>query len=132
MIVYNSRLAKYFLKGKRNKCFITLFGITYTTESGFLPMDISLEMKIHRQQYSECFWASVIPTAILCVFGSLFFVVLPFLMYHILYWIEYKAKGHSAFDYEAALNHDDAAYPVMRKSFAWKKWYWKDHLSKLD
>ena len=140
MIVYNSRLAKHFLQGKGKKCFITLLGVTYTTESGYIPMDVSLEMKIHRQQYAECFWSSFIPVAILCTILTLVFeaylswilVILPFLTYHILYWIEYKAKGHSAFDYEAVLNHDDAAYPVMRRSFAWKKWYWKDHLRSIN
>ncbi len=129
MIVYNSRLAKFFLRGKKGKGFITLFGISFTTASNFLPMNISLEMKVHRQQYSECFWASVIPTVILCVFVSPFFAVVPFLTYHILYWLEYKVKGHSAFDYEARSNHDDAAYPAMRRSFAWKKWYWKNRSS---
>ncbi len=134
MIVYNSRLAKFVLRGKKKKekGYITLLGISFTTASNFLSMSTSLEMKIHRQQYSECFWVSVIPAAVLCVFVSPFFAVLPFLMYHILYWLEYKAKGHSAFDYEARSNHDDAAYPVMRRSFAWKKWYWKSRLPHVD
>lgn len=58
--------------------------------------------------------------------------VLPLFIYYILYWAEQLAVGHSAFDYEAEKESEEVSYFVVRKRFAWSKWYWKKKLPAID
>ena len=45
---------------------------------------------------------------------------------------ERLAVGHSAFDYEAEKESEEVSYFVVRKHFAWRKWYWKKELPAID
>ena len=52
--------------------------------------------------------------------------------HRLLRWAERLAVGHSAFDYEAEKESEEVSYFVVRKRFAWSKWYWKKKLPAID
>lgn len=132
MVIYKSKLAHLILPKNSRRSYITLFGISFTSKGYYLSIWEGVEMKIHRRQYAECFLLAVIPALLLCFFVSCFFAILPFFFYYILYGIEYAIYHHSAFDYEAEANCMETTYFIVRKKFAWIKWYCHKELPHID
>lgn len=133
MIVYNSKVAG-FLQGRLNPHDYVTFPFVTLVSSPYGKKGIweEMEMRIHRRQYTECFLAALLPSLL---FGWLLWwglVFLPLLAYYILYWAEQMAVGHSAFDYEAEKESEEVSYFVVRKRFAWRRWYWKKELPAID
>ncbi|WP_244155054.1 hypothetical protein [Parabacteroides massiliensis] len=89
-------------------------------------------MSIHRRQYTECFLAALLPSLLLGWQVCWGLAALPLFTYYILYWAERLAVGHLAFDYEAEKESEEVSYFVVRKRFAWWKWYWKKELPAID
>lgn len=132
MVIYKSKLARMLLPKNSHSHYITLFGISFTRKGYFMNIWEGVEMKIHRRQYAECFVLAIIPALLLCFFVSCGFAILPFLSYYIFYWIEYAIYRHSAFDYEAKANCMETTYFILRKNFAWMKWYCHKELPHID
>ena len=107
MIFYNSLLAKWFL-GKGKKHYFML-GWFFFTRYKYLEVWEDMELRIHARQYWECFSLTLIPALILSLLLSWWWMVLPFVTYHILYWFE-------------------TLYLRTRKAYAWKKGYGKKEL----
>lgn len=132
MVIYKSKLANIVLSKNSHNDYITLLGISFTRKGYFISIWEGVEMKIHRRQYAECFILAIIPTILLCLFASCFFIVLPLFSYHIFYWFEQAIYHHSAFDYEAKANCMETTYFIVRKKFAWMKWYCHKELPRID
>lgn len=71
---------------------------------------------------------SVAITVLMGLFVWWGLALLPLFAYYILYWAEMLKLGHSAFNFEAEKECEEVCYFVMRKRFAWRKWYWKKEL----
>lgn len=99
MIFYNSLLAKWFL-GKGKKHYFML-GWFFFTRYKYLEVWEDMELRIHARQYWECFSLTLIPALILSLLLSWWWMVLPFVTYHILYWFEKIICHHSIFNWEA-------------------------------
>ena len=99
MIFYNSLLAKWFL-GKGKKHYFML-GWFFFTRYKYLEVWEDMELRIHARQYWECFSLTLIPALILSLLFSWWWMVLPFVTYHILYWFEKIICHHSIFNWEA-------------------------------
>ena len=63
---------------------------------------------------------------------SWWWMVLPFMTYHLLYWFEKAISSHSVFNWEALTYCGDAVYMRKRKSYAWMKWYGKKTFPKSE
>lgn len=146
-VFYNSKLAKTILfKGYST---IMLFGYIFTKKESLMPSSLRHEL-IHCEQYKECIIAFLIPFAILCIFYSWWWLPIYFLMYYIIYGVEYlisliynifktlikkekfdiskinhKAYKASAFEIEACENEEIEDYLDHRKGFAFIKYYGK-------
>ena len=142
MIFYNSLLAKWFL-GKGKKHYFMLGWFFYTrykyldvweglerriTRYKYLEVWEDMELRIHARQYWECFSLTLIPALILSLLFSWWWMVLPFVTYHILYWFEKIICHHSIFNWEAMKHCGDTLYLRKRKAYAWKKGYGKKEL----
>ena len=133
MTIYKSRIARL-LQGRLNPYdyvtlpFVTLTALPYG-EKGIWE---EMEMSIHRRQYAECFWASLLPSLLLGWLLWWVFAFLPLFAYYLLYWAERLYVVHSAFDYEAEKESEEVSYFVVRKRFAWWKWFWKKKLPAID
>ena len=133
MFIYDSKIARL-LQGRLNPYdYVTLPIVTLTAlpygEKGIWE---EMEMSIHRRQYAECFLASLLPSLLLGWQVCWGLAALPLFTYYILYWAERLAVGHLAFDYEAEKESEEVSYFVVRKRFAWWKWYWKKELPAID
>jgi hypothetical protein len=126
MIFYNSLLAKWFL-GKGKKHYFML-GWFFFTRYKYLEVWEDMELRIHARQYWECFSLTLIPALILSLLFSWWWMVLPFVTYHILYWFEKIICHHSIFNWEAMKHCGDTLYLRKRKAYAWKKGYGKKEL----
>ena len=62
----------------------------------------------------------------------MWWMVLPFMTYHLLYWFEKAISSHSVFNWEALTYCGDAVYMRKRKSYAWMKWYGKKTFPKSE
>ena len=87
-----------------------------------------MELRIHARQFWECFLLTLIPALALSLWLSWWWMILPFIAYHLFYWFEKMFFPHSVFDWEALTFCGDAMYLRKRKSFAWMKWYGKKTL----
>ena len=85
-VFYNSKLAKAILFKGYNT--IMLFGYIFTKKESLMPSSLRHEL-IHCEQYKECIIAFLIPFAILCIFYSWWWLPIYFLMYYIIYGVEY-------------------------------------------
>ena len=108
MIFYNSLLAKWFL-GKGKKHYFML-GWFFFTRYKYLEVWEDMELRIHARQYWECFSLTLIPALILSLLFSWWWMVLPFVTYHILYWFEKIICHHSIFNWEAMKHCGDTLY----------------------
>ena len=117
MIFYNSLLAKWFL-GKGKKHYFML-GWFFFTRYKYLEVWEDMELRIHARQYWECFSLTLIPALILSLLLSWWWMVLPFVTYHILYWFEKIICHHSIFNWEAMKHCGDTLYLRKRKAYAW-------------
>ena len=89
-------------------------------------------VKIHARQFWECFLLTLIPALGLSLWFSWWWMVLPFMTYHLLYWFEKAISSHSVFNWEALTYCGDAVYMRKRKSYAWMKWYGKKTFPKSE
>ena len=119
MILYNSMLAKAFLK---KKFYFMFFGCCFTRYK-YLEAWEAMELRIHERQYLECFLLALLPALLLSLWLSWWFMLLAFVNYHLLYWIERWFGHHSSFDWEALEHCGDSLYLRKRNSYAWMKWY---------
>lgn len=126
MIIYNSLLAKTFLNRKKRHYFM-IFGCCFTRFK-YLEVWEDMELRIHARQYTECFFLALLPALVLSVWLSWWWMLLAFMSYHLLYWLERWFGHHSSFDWEALEHCSDALYLRKRKSRAWMKWYGKKSL----
>ncbi|WP_373233893.1 hypothetical protein [Parabacteroides sp. D26] len=133
MIIYDSKIARL-LQGRMNPYdYVTLPIVTLTTlPYGEIGIWEEMEMRIHRRQYTECFLAALLPSLLLGWQVCWELAALPLFAYYILYWAERLAVGHSAFDYEAGKESEEVSYFVVRRRFAWWKWFWKKKLPAID
>ena len=131
MIIYDSKIARLLQGRLKPYDYVTLPIVTLTAlrEKGIWE---EMEMRIHRRQYAECFLASLLPSLLLGWLLWWGLAALPLFAYYLLYWAERLAVGHSAFDYEAEKESEEVSYFVVRKHFAWRKWYWKKELPAID
>lgn len=72
------------------------------------------------------------PSIGLSLWFSWWWMVLPFMTYHLLYWFEKAISSHSVFNWEALTYCGDAVYMRKRKSYAWMKWYGKKTFPKSE
>ncbi len=72
------------------------------------------------------------PSLGLSLWFSWWWMVLPFMTYHLLYWFEKAISSHSVFNWEALTYCGDAVYMRKRKSYAWMKWYGKKTFPKSE
>lgn len=120
MIFYNNIFAKWFL-GKKKHYF--MLGGFFFTQHKYLEVWEEMEMRIHARQYWECVSLTLIPGLVLSLIFSWWWMLLPFLTYHLLYWFEKAVRSHSVFNWEAVRHCGDMLYLRKRKSYAWMKWY---------
>ena len=130
MIIYNSLLAKTFLNRKKRHYFM-IFGCCFTRFK-YLEGWEEMELQIHARQYTECFFLALLPALVLSVWLSWWWMIVPFVTYDILYWLEKAFRSHSVFNWEAVENCGDTLYLRKRKSYAWMKWYGKKTLPLSD
>lgn len=120
MILYNSILAKIFLSKK--KFYFMFFGCCFTRYK-YLEAWEDMELHIHERQYLECFLLALLPALGLSIWLSWWFILLAFVSYHLLYWMERWLGHHSSFDWEALEYCSDSLYLRKRNAYAWMKWY---------
>ena len=130
MIIYNSLLAKTFLNRKKRHYFM-IFGCCFTRFK-YLEEWEDMELLIHARQYTEFFFLALFPALVLSVWLSWWWMIVPFVTYDILYWLEKAFRSHSVFNWEAVENCGDTLYLRKRKSYAWMKWYGKKTLPLSD
>lgn len=109
------------------KYYFMLFGCCFTRYK-YLEAWEDMELRIHERQYLECFLLALLPALVLSLWLSWWFMLLAFVNYHLLYWIERWFGHHSSFDWEALEHCGDSLYLRKRKFCAWMKWYGKKTL----
>ena len=129
MIFYNNLLAKWFL-GKKKHYFMV--GGLFFTRYKYLEVWEDMELRIHARQYWECFFLTLVPALILSLWLSWWWMIVPFVTYDILYWLEKAFRSHSVFNWEAVENcgdtlylncsfghsyKNDGGFPVLMKNF---------------
>lgn len=111
-----------------------------------LSKSILRHEQIHQRQFLECLEIAIIPSTLLAIFVSPWWLLLIPLLYYIIYLIEWfisfiyhlftdnkvgngsvnnNAYRTSAFEMEARLNQDNPNYLKERKWGAWFKYYGK-------
>ena len=108
-----------------------IFGCCFTRFK-YLEGWEEMELQIHARQYTECFYLALLPALVLSVWLSWWWMIVPFVTYDILYWLEKAFRSHSVFNWEAVENCGDTLYLRKRKSYAWMKWYGKKTLPLSD
>lgn len=131
MIVYNSCLAKWF-RGRKRRHYFMFMGF-YFTRYRYLEVWDEMELRIHERQFCECFLLTLVPALVLSLWFSCWIcMIIPFMTYRLLYWIEKMWRHHSAFDWEALENCGDTLYIRKRKNYAWMNYYCRETLPKSD
>ncbi len=102
-----------------------MVGGLFFTRYKYLEVWEDMELRIHARQYWECFFLTLAPALILSLWLSWWWMIVPFVTYDILYWLEKAFRSHSVFNWEAVENCGDTLYLRKRKSYAWMKWYGK-------
>lgn len=125
MIVYNSLLAKLFLR--KGKDAFMLGGIVFAKKR-MLEFTEEMEMRIRQKHYFECVRMIFLPACLLGFFFSWWLLLLIPFNYYLFYWFEKLVLGSSTFDKEAKENCYDALYLRKRNGFAWLKHYGKAKL----
>lgn len=89
MILYNSLLAKIIRGRKRNtrKHYFMIFGCCFTRYK-YLEIWEEMELRIHERQYFECFLLALMPSLVLSLLFSWWWMLVAFMNYHLLYWLE--------------------------------------------
>ena len=79
MILYNSFIAKIILNRKRNKRehYFMIFGCCFTRYK-YLEIWEDMELRIHERQYFECFLLALIPSLVLSLLFSWWFMLLDY------------------------------------------------------
>ncbi|WP_294617609.1 hypothetical protein [uncultured Bacteroides sp.] len=142
-IYYNNRIAKLILFGRYTT--IMLFGLILTKLQELSEATIRHE-RTHRRQFLECMEIAAIPSVLLAIHVSPWWLLLIPLLYYILYLAEWlisfvyhlftdskigggkvnaNAYRASAFEMEAKFNQDNPNYLEERKWGAWIKYYGK-------
>ena len=142
-IYYNSKLAKLILFGSYHT--IMLFGFILTKLKELSETTIRHE-RTHQKQFFECMEIAAIPSVLLSLYVSAWWLLLIPLFYYILYGVEWfisfvyhlftderigggkvnnNAYRASAFEMEAKLNQDNPNYLKERKWGAWFHYYGK-------
>lgn len=142
-IYYNNLLAKLILFGNYHT--IMLFGFILT-KLNELSEAVLRHEKTHQKQYVECMEIAAIPSVLLSLYVSAWWLLLIPLFYYILYLAEWfvsfvyhlftdsrigdgkvnaNAYRASAFEMEAKLNQDNPNYLKERKWGAWMHYYGK-------
>lgn len=129
MIFYDNLLAKWLL-GKERHFF--MIGPLCFTRYSYLEVWEDMELRIHVRQYWECVLLTLVPAFFLSLWLSWWWMLLPLVIYHLLYWFERTFRPHSVFDWEAIENSGDTLYLEKRKNFAWMRWYGKKTLPLSD
>ena len=111
---------------------LTMIGGLFFTRYKYLEVWEEMELRIHARQFWECFLLTLIPALGLSLWFSWWWMVLPFMTYHLLYWFEKAISSHSVFNWEALTYCGDAVYMRKRKSYAWMKWYGKKTFPKSE
>ena len=128
MILYNSLLAKIILNRKRNKRehYFMVFGCCFTRYK-YLEIWEDMELRIHERQYFECFLLALMPSLVLSLLFSWWFMLLALFSYHLLYWAERWFGHHSSFDWEAL------EYPLFKetKILCLDEMVWKKNIATL-
>jgi hypothetical protein len=94
----------------------------------FLEVWDDMEIRIHAKQFWECFSLALIPALALSFCFGWGWMLLPFVSYHLFYWVERMFRAHSSFDWEAIAHCGDSLYLRKRKSYAWMKQYGRKDL----
>lgn len=142
-IYYNNPLAKLILFGNYHT--IMLFGFILT-KLNELSEAVLRHEKTHQKQYVECMEIAAVPSVLLSLYVSAWWLLLIPLFYYILYLAEWfvsfvyhlftdsrisdgkvnaNAYRASAFEMEAKLNQDNPNYLKERKWGAWMHYYGK-------
>lgn len=142
-IHYNNRFAKLILFS--NYSTIMLFGFILTKLLELSEV-IKRHEQIHQRQFLECMEIAVIPSVLLSVYVSPWWLLLIPMLYYILYLVEWfislvyhmftdrkigggkvnnNAYRASAFEMEAKLNQGNPNYLEERKWCAWIHYYGK-------
>lgn len=125
MIIYNSLLAKLFLR--KGKDAFMLGGIVFAKKR-MLEFTEEMEMRIRQKHFFECVGMIFVIACLLAFFISWWFLLLIPLNYYLIYWLEKLLFGSSTFDREAKENCYDALYLRKRSSYAWLKYYGRSKL----
>ena len=64
-----------------------IFGCCFTRFK-YLEGWEEMELQIHARQYTECFFLALLPALVLSVWLSWWWMLLAFMSYHLLYWLE--------------------------------------------
>lgn len=131
MIVYNSLLAKCFLKKKSRRHYFMIMGCCFT-RFRYCEVWEDMELKIHEKQHFECLLLALLPALAFSLWLSWWWMILPLVAYDILYWLEVIWRRHSVFDWEALENCGDTLYLRKRKGYDWMKYYCKRILPKSE
>lgn len=142
-VFYENWFAKLILFGGYTT--IMLFGFILTKLKELSEATIRHE-RTHQKQFFECMEIAVIPSALLSLYVSAWWLLLIPLFYYILYLTEWfvsfvyhlftdskigdgkvnkNAYRASAFEMEAKLNQDNPNYLKERKWGAWFRYYGK-------
>ena len=142
-IFLDNRFAKFILFGSYHT--IMLFGFILTKLKELSETTIRHE-RTHQKQFFECMEIAAIPSVLLSLYVSAWWLLLIPLFYYILYGVEWfislvyhlftddevgggkvnaNAYRASAFEMEAKFNQDNPNYLKERKWGAWFKYYGK-------
>ena len=72
----------------REKKHYFMVGGLFFTRYKYLEVWEDMELRIHARQYWECFFLTLAPALILSLWLSWWWMIVPFVTYDILYWLE--------------------------------------------
>jgi hypothetical protein len=135
-ILYNSWISRTFLWGNYNTITLAAWVCTKFKNEGEMPQRIRNHECTHARQWVECMMASgvIIWALVIFVGVSSWWFCLSFLMFYVLYVLEYlvkliffgsKAYSHVSFEQEAYANQYDDNYLENAGYFGWVKYICK-------
>lgn len=116
------------LLGKKKHYF--MIGGLFFTRYKYLEVWEEMELRIHARQFWECFLLTLIPALGLSLWFSWWWMVLPFMTYHLLYWFEKAISSHSVFNWEALTYCGDAVY-MKKKILCLDEMVWEENFSEI-